>query len=229
MQYLQILQSLTWSNFSIQSSCKKERFIGATQQTQPVCNRIWLQITETRNGKTFSSVAWNIDTTIIGVTLHLISTFSTVSCNRVCSGSAACSITRCSSPSVCLSGTHSGGPGFRTRGSVGASRWICSVWGAAVSKLSMNLLCSSLRLPARCTAIVYFTPRWEDRLTLRDKWGKMHKWAAMHYWNEMCLLYNMLEVKQKEFCWNSNQQSDKEEVQILVAALSQHDRDALIT
>lgn len=229
MQYLQILQSLTWSNFSIQSSCKKERFIGATQQTQPVCNRIWLQITETRNGKTFSSVAWNIDTTIIGVTLHLISTFSTVSCNRVCSGSAACSITRCSSPSVCLSGTHSGGPGFRTRGSVGASRWICSVWGAAVSKLSMNLLCSSLRLPARCTAIVYFTPRWEDRLTLRDKWGKMHKWATMHYSNEMCLLYNMLEVKQKEFCWNSNQQSDKEEVQILVAALSQHDRDALIT
>lgn len=160
------------------------------EQTQPVCNRILLQITETRNGKTFSSVAWNIDTTIIGVTLHLISTFSTVSCNRVCSGSAACSITRCSSPSVCLSGTHSGGPGFRTRGSVGASRWICSVWGAAVSKLSMNLLCSSLRLPARCTAIVYFAPRWEDRLTLRDKWGKMHKWATMHYSNEMCLLYN---------------------------------------
>lgn len=39
----------------------------------------------------------------------------------------------------------------------------------------------------------------------------------------------ILEVKQKEFCWNSNQQSDKEEVQILVAALSQLDRDALIT
>lgn len=38
----------------------------------------------------------------------------------------------------------------------------------------------------------------------------------------------ILEVKQKEFCWNSNQQSDKE-VKILVAALSQHDRDALIT
>lgn len=38
----------------------------------------------------------------------------------------------------------------------------------------------------------------------------------------------ILEVKQKEFCWNRNQQSDKE-VKILVAALSQLDRDALIT
>lgn len=228
MQYLQILQSLTWSNFSIQSSCKKEGFIGATQQTQPVCNRILLQITEARNGKTFSSVAWNIDTTIIGVTLHLISTFSTVSCNRVCSGSAACSITRCSSPSVCLSGTHSGGPGFRTRGSVGASRWICSVWGAAVSKLSMNLLCSSLRLPARCTAIVYFAPRWEDRLTLRDKWEKCTNEQRCIIQTRCVCFIMILEVKQKEFCWNHNQQSDKE-VKILVAALSQHDRDALIT
>lgn len=228
MQYLQILQSLTWNNFSIQSSCKKERFIGVTQQTQPVCNRILLQITETRNGKTFSSVAWNIDTTIIGVTLHLISTFSTVSCNRVCSGSAACSITRCSSPSVCLSGTHSGGPGFRTRGSVGASRWICSVWGAAVSKLSMNLLCSSLRLPARCTAIVYFAPRWEDRLTLRDKWEKCTNEQRCIIQTRCVCFIMIFEVKQKEFCWNRNQQSDKE-VKILVAALSQHERDALIT
>ena len=146
----------------------------------------------------------------------------------MCSGSAACSITRCSSPSVCLSGTHTGGLRFRTRGFIRASRWICSVWGAAVSKLSMNLLCLSLRLPAHCTAIVYFAPRWEDRLTLRDKWEKCTNEPRCVTPNEMRLLYDILEVKPKECCWNSNKQSHKEEVQILIVVLSQLDRLRLI-